>query len=36
MFCEHCSVRLYTYGHVAEISGDYGSVMRVQAVGGPL
>lgn len=27
VFCNHCGVRLYTYGHVAEIGGDYVSVM---------
>jgi len=27
VFCKHCGVRLYTYGHVAEIGGDYVSVM---------
>jgi hypothetical protein len=27
VFCTRCGVRLYTYGHVAEIGGDYVSVM---------
>lgn len=27
VFCKHCGVRLYTHGHVAEIGGDYVSVM---------
>src|SRR3954468_16863208 len=27
VFCKHCGVRLYTYGHVAEIGGDYVSIM---------
>ena len=26
VFCKHCGIRLYTYGHVAEIGGDYVSV----------
>jgi len=26
VFCNHCGVRIYTYGHVAEIGGDYVAV----------
>jgi hypothetical protein len=26
VFCGHCGVRLYTYGHVEQIGGDYVSV----------
>lgn len=26
VFCRHCGIRLYTYGHVAEIGGDYVAV----------
>lgn len=27
LFCKHCGVRVYTQGHVAEIGGDFVSVM---------
>ena len=26
VFCGHCGIRVYTYGHVAEIGGDFVSV----------
>lgn len=27
MFCKHCGVQLYTWGHLPQIGGDYISVM---------
>ena len=26
VFCKHCGVRVYTYGHVEQIGGDYVSI----------
>jgi hypothetical protein len=26
VFCKHCGVRVYTYGHIEQIGGDYVSV----------
>jgi hypothetical protein len=26
VFCNHCGVRVYTYGHIEQIGGDYVSV----------